>query len=88
LVLGFGLFWGVRNDTVGSSRRWPGHARVNHNKYIVTDTVANIATSNMAWSYFATTVGASINIEDEKVAESLEQIFDRDWHSEYAAPIA
>lgn len=38
----------------------------------------------MAWSYFATTVGASINVEDEAVAHALEAIFDRDFSSEYA----
>ena len=73
---------------MGSGRVWPGHSRVNHNKYIVTDTVANVATSNMAWSYFATTVGTSINIEDDGVAASLQAIFDRDWGSQYAAPVA
>lgn len=48
---------------------------------------ANIATSNMAWSYFATTVGTSLNVRDASVASSLEAIFNRDWNSIYAESI-
>ena len=76
------------NSTLGAARAWPGHSRVNHNKYIVTDSTANIATSNMAWSYFYTTLGASINIRDPEIAKSLMQrVFDRDWDSAYASAI-
>jgi len=35
------------NSTEDASRQFPGHTRVNHGKYIVTDTRANIGTSNM-----------------------------------------
>ena len=75
------------NDTLGAGRRWPGHSRVNHNKYIVTDSVANIATSNFAWSYFRTTVGTSLNVESAALAGGLMRVFDRDWDSKYAAPL-
>ena len=75
------------NETVGVGRTFPGHSRVNHNKYIVSDSTANIATSNMAWSYFRTTVGTSINIESKSVAKELMAIFDRDWHSQYVVPL-
>ena len=72
------------NSTVGPTREFPGHSRVNHNKYIVSEHTANIATSNMAWSYFATTVGTSLNVQDKSVASALGAIFDRDWNSIYA----
>lgn len=75
------------NDTVGAGRRWPGHTRVNHNKYIVSEDVANVATSNMAWSYFATTLGASVNIQQPQLAAGLQNVFDRDWESQYAADV-
>src|SRR5262249_52740936 len=35
------------DSTSGSVRRYPGHTRVNHTKYIVTDRRINIGTSNM-----------------------------------------
>jgi hypothetical protein len=42
----------------------------------------------MAWSYFYTTLGASINIRDPEIAKSLMQrVFDRDWDSAYASAI-
>ena len=73
------------NSTQGPDRLYPGHSRVNHNKYIVTDSVVNIATSNMAWSYFYTTLGASINFQDTTLARGLmNTVFDRDWNSIYA----
>ena len=62
-------------------------ARVNHNKYIVTDEVANVATSNFAWSYFATTLGSSLNIRQPQLAAKLQDVFDRDWDSKYAADL-
>jgi phospholipase D3/4 len=37
------------NSTNGSFRKYPGHTRVNHTKYIVTDRRINVGTSNMTW---------------------------------------
>ena len=45
------------DSTAGSRRKFPGHTRVNHTKYIVTDRRINIGTSNMTWDYFASTAG-------------------------------
>ena len=49
------------DSTSGSRRKYPGHTRVNHTKYIVTDRRINIGTSNMTWDYFASTAGSSFN---------------------------
>ena len=68
-------------------------------QYIVSDHVANIATSNMAWSYFRTTVGSSINVDGRtgqrgnessrdigmpQLVTQLRGVFERDWQSQYA----
>ena len=49
------------NSTSGSNRKFPGHTRVNHTKYMVTDRRINIGTSNMTWDYIASTAGSSFN---------------------------
>lgn len=68
------------------------YARVNHNKYMVTDQHALIGTSNWVGDYFITTAGVSLvigkdydNIIDKKgIIEELNDIFDRDWNSKYS----
>lgn len=72
------------NSTSGSNRKFPGHTRVNHTKYIVTDRRINIGTSNMTWDYFASTAGSSFNTDNSALVRSLQSIFDRDWASSYA----
>ena len=67
--------------------QYPGHTRVNHTKYIVTDSHINIGTSNMTWDYFSSTAGASFNATHPSLVQKLQEIFDRDWDSEYVAPI-
>jgi phospholipase D3/4 len=63
---------------------YPGHTRVNHTKYIVTDRRVNIGTSNMTWDYFTATAGASLNANHPQLLGSLQAVFDRDWESQYA----
>jgi phospholipase D3/4 len=72
------------DSTVGSNRKFPGHTRVNHTKYIVTDRRMNIGTSNMTWDYFATTAGSSLNDDHPTLVRTLQAVFDRDWASSYA----
>lgn len=72
------------NSTSGSNRKFPGHTRVNHTKYIVTDRRINIGTSNMTWDYFASTAGSSFNTDHSALVRSLQSVFDRDWASSYA----
>ncbi len=65
---------------------FPGHTRVNHTKYIVTDRRFNVGTSNMTWDYFHGTAGASLNGNHPALRSKLQEIFDRDWNSAYALP--
>jgi phospholipase D3/4 len=72
------------DSTSGSVRRYPGHTRVNHTKYVVTDRRINIGTSNMTWDYFASTAGSSFNADHPTLVRTLQSVFDRDWASSYA----
>lgn len=67
--------------------------RVNHNKYMVTDKVAYIGTSNWSGDYFMTTAGVGLVISQhapqqewrtEALQNQLKAVFNRDWHSEFA----
>jgi phospholipase D3/4 len=72
------------DSTSGPGRQYPGHTRVNHTKYIVTDRRLNIGTSNMTWDYFASTAGSSFNADHPALVRTLQAVFDRDWASSYA----
>ncbi|HTR85269.1 MAG TPA: phospholipase D-like domain-containing protein [Reyranella sp.] len=72
------------DSTVGAGRHYPGHTRVNHTKYIVTDRRLNIGTSNMTWDYFASTAGSSFNTDHAGLIRTAQAVFDRDWASSYA----
>jgi len=72
------------DSTSGNRRNYPGHTRVNHTKYIVTDRRINIGTSNMTWDYFASTAGSSFNTDHPALVRTLQAVFDRDWASSYA----
>jgi len=76
------------DSTSGSFRAYPGHTRVNHTKYIVTDRRINIGTSNMTWDYFAATAGSSFNADHPGLVRTLQAVFDRDWASSYAWRLA
>nr|CDS30548.1 phospholipase d3 [Hymenolepis microstoma] len=68
-------------------------ARVNHNKYMVTDKTLYVGTSNWSGDYFKFTGGAGFVVEcDEDYLSStgakclrkeLEEVFLRDWNSVY-----
>lgn len=76
--------WQNTTSSAGSKAAWPSYTRVNHAKYIVTDTRANVGTSNMEWGYFYTTAGASVNTNHEPTRKALENVFERNWNSSYA----
>lgn len=60
------------------------YARVEHCKYAVADDrVSTIGTGNWSWSYFATTVDASLFIAGKAPAQTLTAIFERDWNGPY-----
>ncbi|XP_009986687.1 PREDICTED: phospholipase D4 [Tauraco erythrolophus] len=69
------------------------HGRVNHNKYMVTDKVAYIGTSNWSEDYFINTAGVGLIIKQNStnpqrtqlpIQEQLKNLFERDWNSKYA----
>lgn len=71
--------------------------RVNHNKYMVTDKVAYIGTSNWSGDYFVTTAGVGLVISQhaphplwktKALQGQLRAVFDRDWNSEFAVHLA
>eukprot|EP00094_Tigriopus_californicus_P006032 TCALIF_05810-PB protein Name:"Similar to PLD3 Phospholipase D3 (Pongo abelii)" AED:0.45 eAED:0.45 QI:0/0.71/0.62/0.87/0.28/0.25/8/155/491 len=64
-------------------------ARVNHNKYMVTDQSGYIGTSNWSADYFLNTGGIglvfkSTNSSSNDLRAQLEGVFQRDWTSAYA----
>ncbi|XP_071810219.1 5'-3' exonuclease PLD3-like [Asterias amurensis] len=72
------------------------YARVNHNKYMVTDKQAYIGTSNWSEDYFVDTGGVGVIVNETKSAgnqsagnqgfrQQLADVFERDWNSEYAS---
>ncbi|XP_055371002.1 5'-3' exonuclease PLD3-like isoform X2 [Condylostylus longicornis] len=73
------------------------YARVNHNKYMVTDNTGYIGTSNWSGDYFTDTAGIGLilretdydRLQNETTIRSqLENIFLRDWDSEYAVDLS
>ncbi|KAK7882026.1 hypothetical protein WMY93_028200 [Mugilogobius chulae] len=70
-------------------------ARVNHNKYMVTDKVAYIGTSNWSGDYFVNTAGVALVVQQPPqsetgatVQEQLRRVFERDWNSDYSSPLS
>eukprot|EP00118_Oscarella_pearsei_P004359 m.18508 g.18508 ORF g.18508 m.18508 type:complete len:442 (+) comp27672_c0_seq1:75-1400(+) len=68
------------------------YARVNHNKYMVTDNAAYVGTSNWSGDYFIDTAGVgllvnqtgSLNPSGEPLLqEQLLSVFNRDWNSNF-----
>lgn len=69
-------------------------ARVNHNKYMVTDKVAYIGTSNWSGDYFVSTAGSALVVNqtasqsaEPTVQSHLQAVFERDWSSAYSTPL-
>ncbi|XP_024910664.1 phospholipase D3 isoform X2 [Cynoglossus semilaevis] len=70
-------------------------ARVNHNKYMVTDKIAYIGTSNWSGDYFVHTAGSALVVNQTAQSQSteptvqsqLQAVFERDWSSDYSTPL-
>ncbi|EDM07948.1 rCG54146 [Rattus norvegicus] len=63
------------------------YARVNHNKYMVTERTTYIGTSNWSGSYFTETAGTSLLVTQNGhggLRSQLEAVFLRDWESPYS----
>lgn len=72
-------------------------ARVNHAKYMVTDRVLYIGTSNWSENYFTRTAGVGlvvnqtgsvVNEGQQTLQSQAEELFLRDWSSEYASQLS
>uniref|UniRef100_A0A671Y6L8 Phospholipase D family, member 7 n=1 Tax=Sparus aurata TaxID=8175 RepID=A0A671Y6L8_SPAAU len=72
-------------------------ARVNHAKYMVTDRVVYIGTSNWSENYFTQTAGVGLVVNQtgsevkegqEALQSQAEQLFLRDWTSQYAKTLS
>ncbi|GJQ69236.1 hypothetical protein Trydic_g6385 [Trypoxylus dichotomus] len=71
------------------------YARVNHNKYMVTESTAYIGTSNWSGDYFIDTAGVAFVLQDgasikngtQTIRSQLQSVFERDWNSNYSQPI-
>ncbi|KAM3871343.1 5'-3' exonuclease PLD4 [Diretmus argenteus] len=73
------------------------YSRVNHNKFMVTDKVSYIGTSNWSEDYFSTTAGVGLVVSQHAphsvwktgaLQGQLRAVFDRDWHSQFAVHLA
>jgi len=73
----------VPDDPAGSSP----HTRVNHAKYMVTDSSSYIGTSNWSADYFISTAGVGIVLDHAMVRGDLQGVFDRDWNSQFVVPL-
>ncbi|XP_054848620.1 5'-3' exonuclease PLD3-like isoform X2 [Eublepharis macularius] len=75
------------------------YAHVNHNKYMVTDRLAYIGTSNWSEDYFTKTAGVGLIVnqsdpnsimagQEFTLRHQLEQVFIRDWNSDNVLPLS
>ncbi|XP_033014398.1 phospholipase D3 [Lacerta agilis] len=72
------------------------YARVNHSKFMVTDKVAYIGTSNWSGDYFLHTAGSALVVnqshvgagEQPTVRDRLQAVFERDWNSRYSQELS
>ena len=71
----------------GTNGTYPAYTRVAHGKVMISETRANIGTSNWQWGYMYETAGASFNTDDAALTATLQAAFDRDWNSSYALPL-
>lgn len=80
---------------VGNETNIP-YTRVNHNKYMVTDNMAYMGTSNWSADYFNNTAGVGLVVSQDvlhspspgdTLVGQLSAVFARDWDSKFAVPL-
>ena len=67
------------------------YTRVNHDKFMVTDSVAYIGTSNWSADYFTGTAGIGYVINETEtgntVRAQLQAVFERNWDSNFTISV-
>ena len=67
------------------------YTRVNHNKFMVTDSVAYIGTSNWSANYFTGTAGIGYVINETETGNTLraqlQAVFERNWDSNFTISV-
>ena len=67
------------------------YTRVNHNKFMVTDSVAYVGTSNWSADYFTGTAGIGYVINETEtgntVRAQLQAVFERNWDSNFTISV-
>lgn len=63
------------------------YTRVNHAKFMTTKNTAYISTSNWSADYFLYTHGVTVVVNGEEFANTLNEVFERDWNSEYSSSV-
>ncbi|KAJ7307600.1 hypothetical protein JRQ81_009634 [Phrynocephalus forsythii] len=77
----------------GGERPEIPYAHVSHNKYMVTDQLAYIGTSNWSEDYFVNTTGVGLVVRQQGSAagltlrDQLKDVFLRDWSSPHVKPL-
>lgn len=65
--------------------------RVNHNKFMVTESVAYVGTSNWSADYFLYTGGIAYVINETETGDTvraqLQAVFERNWYSNFTSPV-
>jgi len=64
------------------------YTRVNHAKFMVTERQTYVGTSNWSADYYLNTGGVSWNIHNSQIKDTIQEIFDRDWNSNYTLPLS
>lgn len=67
------------------------YTRVNHNKFMVTESVAYVGTSNWSADYFLYTGGIAYVINETETGDTvraqLQAVFERNWYSNFTTPV-
>ncbi len=64
------------------------YTRVNHAKYMVSESETWISTSNWSYDYFYQTGGVSFVSTHAALVSTVQSVFDRDWNSEYSQDVS
>ena len=64
------------------------YARVEHCKYFISDDdISWLSTANWEWGYFNNSRNATMIIENKKINELLNKVFERSWESNFVSEV-